>query len=59
MSARTEATVVVAQLPAAAPLGTIYEVTDATSVVAKGATVTGGGTSKCLVCWNNTNWVGV
>ena len=46
----------VATLPAAPPLGSLAYVTDGTSSLSWGATVTGGHSEFYLCTWNGANW---
>jgi hypothetical protein len=49
----------VATLPAAPAAGAVAMVTDATALVAKGATATGGGAVKCVMFWTGAAWQGI
>lgn len=46
----------VSTLPSSPAIGTIATVTDGTSGLTWGATVTGGQSTKYLVWYNGTNW---
>jgi hypothetical protein len=46
----------VATLPSSPSIGSMANVTDGTSGLAWGATVTGGHSTPYLVWWNGTNW---